>query len=115
MNQKQLIVPVKGGCSSEGYLEMVNSLLRLALGAIYTAKDVVTSGDLKLLAFLREETDRAEYDFSCGVELSVIAQRPSEVDQTLIVSPCHQAVQNFPQLPQLVVSLLRRSPLPNLH
>jgi hypothetical protein len=76
MNPKQLIVPVERGCDSEGYLEMVDSLLRLALGAIYIAKNTVTLADLKLFAFLRKEINRAGCGLFCGVELIVRTQRP---------------------------------------
>ena len=74
------------GCNSKGYFEMVNSLLCLALGGTYLAKDIVTAADQKLFASLREEIDRAGCGFFCGVELSVIAQHVSEVDQTLCLS-----------------------------
>lgn len=71
VNPKQFIVPVERGCISEGYFEMVNGLLRLPLGAIYIAKNTVTLADLKLFAFLWDETNRTGCGLFCGVELSV--------------------------------------------
>ena len=62
---------------------MVNFPPYIALGAIYIAENMVTLAELKLLAFLREEFDRAGCHFFCGVELYITMQRQSKVDQTL--------------------------------
>ena len=54
---------------------MLNSLLYLTLGSIYVANNTMGSADDKLIAFFGDETDRVGYDFSCGVELLVVAQQ----------------------------------------
>ena len=41
MNPKQLGVPAETLCDSEGRFEMVNSLLSLALGAVYVSKETM--------------------------------------------------------------------------
>jgi hypothetical protein len=52
MSQKQFIVPVEGGCNTESYLEMVDSLICVALGTMYMAKNTVRFADMSLLAFV---------------------------------------------------------------
>ena len=37
---------------SDGYLEMVNGLLYIALGVVYPAKNMITMADMELFAFL---------------------------------------------------------------
>jgi hypothetical protein len=77
------VLSLREDAISEGYLEMVNRLLRIALGGIYIAKNTVTFAEPKLFAFLREKIDCAGCGFFCGVELFVIKQHVSEADQTL--------------------------------
>ena len=67
MKPKQGLVSIERGCNSEGYLEMVNRLLRIALGVIYLAESAVRFADPKLFAFLREKINRAE----CGLFFDV--------------------------------------------
>ena len=77
VNPERMIAQIEKGCNFEGYLEMVGGLLLVVLETIYVAKNSVAPADLKLLAFLWEINRTA-----CGVGLSVVIQRPSEVDQT---------------------------------
>ena len=78
MNPKQEIVLIEKGRNSENDLEMVNRLLRLALGSIYHAKNTMRFVDQNLFAFW-EETDRAGCSFFCGIKLIVLVQRQSEL------------------------------------
>jgi len=71
MNPKQVVAVAGGGCNSKGYLETVDGLPRIALGVIYLAKSAVTSAEIKLFAFLREEFDCVDCGLFCGVELFV--------------------------------------------
>ena len=71
MNPKQLIVPAERGCDSQGYLEMVDSLLRFALRIVYLAEDAVSLTDIEMFAILGEEADRVGRSFFCGIELFV--------------------------------------------
>jgi hypothetical protein len=71
MNPKQEIVPIERGCDSEGYLEMVNRLLGIALGSIYVAEKTMRFADPMFFALLWEEIERAECGFFCGIELFV--------------------------------------------
>ena len=57
---------------------MAVDLLRLAFGPIYPAESTVGSADPQLMVFLQEEFDLARR----RIELSVLPQQPSEVDQT---------------------------------
>jgi len=59
MDPKQLMIPVEGGCDSNGFLEMVNCLVSIALGSMYPAENMVRLAGLILIAFLRDETDCA--------------------------------------------------------
>jgi len=52
MNPEQLLVGVEGRSNHEGYFEMVNGLLRVALSVIYFAKSTVTCADPKSITFL---------------------------------------------------------------
>ena len=61
---------------------MVNGLLRVTFGVIYCAKNAVAIADDKLFVLLQEKIDRVRRGFFCGVELFVVVQRPSEIDQT---------------------------------
>jgi len=45
------------------------------------SKNVVTTGDVKFVAFLGEEIDRTGCGLFCGVELLVVVQQSSELDQ----------------------------------
>ena len=81
MNSKQLVVPAESRCDFEGYLEIVNGLLHVALGSIYVAKNMVTLADVEFLAFLREEIKCTGCGFFCGLELSISMERRTEVDQ----------------------------------
>ena len=54
---KQEIKPVGRGCDPDGCLVVADGLLRLALGTTYTAKEVVTVTDRKLITCVREETN----------------------------------------------------------
>lgn len=60
MDRRQHIEPVERGRDSEGYLVMVDGLLCLALGMIYSAKHVVTATDMELLFLGQEEIDRRD-------------------------------------------------------
>jgi hypothetical protein len=61
----------------EGYLEMVNSLLGLALRPTYLAEKAMRFADKKLLTFLWKEIDCAESSFFCGI---FVTRQPSECD-----------------------------------
>ena len=65
---KQLIVPVERGRDPESRFIMVDRLLDLALGVIYSAKETVTSADHKLIAPIRKEIDRSGCGCFCSVK-----------------------------------------------
>ena len=105
MNPKQLTDHVERGCNSEGYLEMVNGLLILALGVVYISKNTVNETDPKLIVFLREETDRTGCGFLYDIELFVIVKQLSEVNQTRCLFPrITKSFENFRRLFRLLSS-----------
>ena len=87
MNPKLLSAPVGRGRDAESRLEVVNDLLCFALGGKYVAENTVALANLVFFAFVREELDRAETSFFCGVKLIVVAQQPSELDQAIRLRP----------------------------
>ena len=58
MNPKQEIVPIEMGRSFEGYLEMANLLLRVALGSRYVTESAARSADQRLFASFWDEVNR---------------------------------------------------------
>ena len=70
------MLPVKARCDFEGHPEMVNGFPLLPLGSIYLAEDTVGYTEKRYVAF-RDEIDRAECGFLCGVELAAIQKRVS--------------------------------------
>ena len=88
MNPGQLRVGVEGGCNREGYLVIVNGLIRVAPFVIYIAKSTMTYTDPKFLVFLWEDIDPAGCSFLCGVELSILTQQMGKVDQIPCLTYC---------------------------
>ena len=56
----------------------------MALGIVYLAENAVAPADQELFAFLQDGFDRTGCGFLRDVELFVVMQHPSKVDQT----PC---------------------------
>ena len=50
MYQKQLVIPVEGGCNPESYVEMVNCLPYISLGTVYVAKGTMRFTEMNLFA-----------------------------------------------------------------
>ena len=80
---EQLTAPVGRGRNPSGCLEVVDGLLRLALGVVYLTKEPMKLADPELVAFIQEETENLGCGFFCGVELVVVVQQPSELFQRL--------------------------------
>ena len=64
---KQLVVPTRTGCDSEGRLEMANGLLLLSLLSTYYAKKSMKLTDQLFTSFLRGEIDCAGCGALCCV------------------------------------------------
>jgi len=68
MKPKQVVVPIRRGRDSDGYLVTVNTLLYLALGSINPAESTMRFADQVFFVFPWEEADCAERGFFCSVE-----------------------------------------------
>jgi hypothetical protein len=82
MNFKQLVLKVESGRDSEGCLEMVNGILSVDLGVIYSSESPVKLAEKKFLAFTWEETNCTDCGVFSSVRLFFVEQQPSKVIQT---------------------------------
>jgi len=80
-------VPTERDRNFDGYLEMMNSLLRLAIGLVYHAERKMGLAGVKFFTFLWEEIGNEGCDFFCDIKLFVLIQQPSEFGRIICLLP----------------------------
>src|SRR5258708_1774064 len=81
MIAKESIVPIESRRDPKRCREVIDCLLSLILGTIYTAKNTVRFADQEFFAFVGEEIDCLGCGFFCGIKLVVITQELSKTLQ----------------------------------
>ena len=78
----------RGGCDSNGRVEMFKVLPSLALGSIDISEKTTKSTDPVFSKLIPRDVDRVESNFSRGLELIAVKQKPTKVISILCLSLC---------------------------
>ena len=72
MIPKQFVVPVEGGCDSDGRLQMLNGILSLALDPMNIAEKTMRKTDPVFSALVQKEFECVGGSFFRGAKLSIV-------------------------------------------